>query len=52
MKMKDWYSLIGIDNNKAIEAFRKTMELDGYMIAEVSKRVNGLPSKLYYWHKK
>ena len=52
MRMKDWYSLIGVDNNKSVEAFRKTMELDGYVIAEVSKRVNGLPSKLYYWHKK
>lgn len=51
-RMKDWYSFIGVNNDKAVEAFRKTMESDGYILKEVNKRVNGVPSKLYYWYKK
>jgi hypothetical protein len=52
MKMKYWYDFIGVNNEKSVEAFRKVMELDGYMMKEVNKRLGGVPSKLYYWVKK
>ena len=52
MKMKDWYTLIGVNNDKAVEAFRKTMESEGYVLKDISKRVNNVPSKLYYWYKR